>query len=142
MSTALSARGGCDPGERSSAPTPVAHVRAARALAAHFATSCVLEYGREHWEAKVAGLPMPGAGPMAGEEASPLPGWTDDEFLHIADHVPDVGAEQLPRHLESVDPTGQERALVVDGDDPPGTEHEGAADVAELMKLVPKDYQP
>lgn len=55
-----------------------------RALAAHFATSCVLEYGREHWEAKVAGLPMPGAGPVAGEEASPLPGWTDDEFLHIA----------------------------------------------------------
>lgn len=47
-------------------------------LAAHFAAdprgSFVLEYGREHWEKKVAGLAMDG----------PLPGWTDEEFLHIA----------------------------------------------------------
>jgi NadR type nicotinamide-nucleotide adenylyltransferase len=53
-----------------------------RALAAHHATACVLEYGREHWEQKVAGLPMPGA-PGADPEA-PLPAWSDDEFVHIA----------------------------------------------------------
>lgn len=53
------------------------------ALAEHFATSCVLEYGREHWERKVAGLPMPGSS-TDGAAASPLPGWSDDEFVHIA----------------------------------------------------------
>ena len=43
-------------------------------LAKHYSTECVLEYGREYWEKKVAGLPMDG----------PLPGWTEDEFVHIA----------------------------------------------------------
>lgn len=44
-----------------------------QALAAHFGTSYVLEYGREHWEQKLAGhtLELP-------------PGWTRDEFVHIA----------------------------------------------------------
>jgi NadR type nicotinamide-nucleotide adenylyltransferase len=43
-------------------------------LAGHYATSWVPEYGREYWEKKVAGLRMDG----------PLPGWTDEEFVHIA----------------------------------------------------------
>lgn len=43
-------------------------------LADRFATAWVPEYGREHWERKVAGLPMDG----------PLPGWTDEEFRQIA----------------------------------------------------------
>jgi HTH-type transcriptional regulator, transcriptional repressor of NAD biosynthesis genes len=46
----------------------------AQLLAEHFETRWVAEYGREHWERKVAGLPMDG----------PLPGWTPDEFVHIA----------------------------------------------------------
>jgi HTH-type transcriptional regulator, transcriptional repressor of NAD biosynthesis genes len=46
----------------------------AQALARHFGTTWVPEYGREHWERKVAGLPM----------AGPLPAWSDDEFVHIA----------------------------------------------------------
>jgi NadR type nicotinamide-nucleotide adenylyltransferase len=46
----------------------------AAALAERFGTRWVPEYGREYWEAKVSGLSMDG----------PLPGWTSDEFLHIA----------------------------------------------------------
>ena len=46
----------------------------AQKLATHFKTDWVPEYGREHWERKVAGLTM----------ADPLPGWTPDEFVHIA----------------------------------------------------------
>jgi len=46
----------------------------AEMLARRYATAWVPEYGREYWEAKVAGLPMDG----------PLPNWTSDEFLHIA----------------------------------------------------------
>jgi len=46
----------------------------ARLLAERFQTSWVPEYGREHWERKVQGLPMNG----------PLPGWTSEEFIHIA----------------------------------------------------------
>jgi HTH-type transcriptional regulator, transcriptional repressor of NAD biosynthesis genes len=46
----------------------------AQHLARRFDTVWVPEYGREHWEKKVAGLSMDG----------PLPGWTPDEFLHIA----------------------------------------------------------
>jgi nicotinamide riboside kinase len=34
----------------------------------------VPEYGREHWERKVAGLRM----------SDPLPAWSPEEFLHIA----------------------------------------------------------
>ncbi|HVT79771.1 MAG TPA: AAA family ATPase [Phycisphaerae bacterium] len=46
----------------------------AAALAAKYQTAWVPEYGRQYWEKKVAGLHMHG----------PLPGWTDEEFLHIA----------------------------------------------------------
>lgn len=46
----------------------------ARLLAERLETAWVPEYGREHWEKKVAGLTMDG----------PLPGWTDEEFVHIA----------------------------------------------------------
>jgi HTH-type transcriptional regulator, transcriptional repressor of NAD biosynthesis genes len=43
-------------------------------LAEHFGTTYVLEYGREHWEKKVAGRSM----------TDPLPSWSSSEFLHIA----------------------------------------------------------
>lgn len=46
----------------------------AQQLAEQFQTQWVPEYGREHWEQKVYGLTMD----------DPLPGWTDDEFVHIA----------------------------------------------------------
>jgi NadR type nicotinamide-nucleotide adenylyltransferase len=46
----------------------------AQRLSEHYQTAWVAEYGREHWEKKVAGLSMDGA----------LPGWSDDEFVHIA----------------------------------------------------------
>jgi len=46
----------------------------AERLAHHYGTVWVAEYGREHWEKKVAGLEM----------TDPLPRWEDDEFLHIA----------------------------------------------------------
>ncbi|QDV79626.1 AAA family ATPase [Botrimarina mediterranea] len=46
----------------------------ANMLADRWQTTWVPEYGREHWERKVAGLPMSG----------PLPVWTDEEFVHIA----------------------------------------------------------
>ncbi len=46
----------------------------AAALAQHFRTQWVPEYGREYWEKKVAGLDVHG----------PLPGWEDEEFVHIA----------------------------------------------------------
>ncbi|WP_435018608.1 AAA family ATPase [Tundrisphaera sp. TA3] len=46
----------------------------AQLLARHFDTAWVPEYGREHWERKVAGLTMD----------DPPPAWTPDEFVHIA----------------------------------------------------------
>lgn len=46
----------------------------AQELAQAYGTAWVPEYGREYWEKKVAGLSMDG----------PLPGWTEDEFVHIA----------------------------------------------------------
>jgi len=47
----------------------------AEQLACHYRTQWVPEYGREHWERKVAGLSM----------NAPLPGWTSEEFVHIAE---------------------------------------------------------
>jgi len=44
-------------------------------LAAHYATVWVAEYGREHWEKKIAAMDAPGE----------IPAWTDDEFIHIAE---------------------------------------------------------
>lgn len=46
-------------------------------LAAHYRTAWVPEYGREHWEAKVAGL-------SPDEMLRNPPGWSDDEFVAIA----------------------------------------------------------
>lgn len=46
----------------------------AEMLARRFQTVWVPEYGREHWEQKVAGLSMD----------DPLPAWSVDEFRHIA----------------------------------------------------------
>jgi NadR type nicotinamide-nucleotide adenylyltransferase len=46
----------------------------AQALAERYKTVWVPEYGREHWERKVAGLNMD----------DPLPAWTDNEFVDIA----------------------------------------------------------
>ncbi len=46
----------------------------ARRLAERFNTVWVPEYGREHWEQKVAGLSM----------NDPLPSWSREEFVHIA----------------------------------------------------------
>lgn len=46
----------------------------AELLARHYQTTWVPEYGREHWEQKIAGHDL---------LASP-PGWADEEFVHIA----------------------------------------------------------
>lgn len=46
----------------------------AQKLAERFSTTWVPEYGREHWEKKVAGIPM----------SDPLPSWSHEEFVHIA----------------------------------------------------------
>lgn len=46
----------------------------AQQLAERFETTWVPEYGREHWEKKVAGLAM----------SDPLPSWSPEEFVHIA----------------------------------------------------------
>jgi NadR type nicotinamide-nucleotide adenylyltransferase len=46
----------------------------AQLLANRFNTTWVPEYGREHWERKVAGFTMNDA----------LPGWSLEEFVHIA----------------------------------------------------------
>jgi HTH-type transcriptional regulator, transcriptional repressor of NAD biosynthesis genes len=67
----------------------------AQALAERYGTAWVPEFGREHWERKVAGLPMDG----------PLPGWTSDEFRLIA-------AEQQRREDEAA--RGANRVLVCD----------------------------
>ncbi len=64
----------------------------AKQLADHYQTTWVPEYGREHWERKVAGLSMTG----------PLPGWTRDEFIHIAQeqqHREDMAARIANRVL-------------------------------------------
>jgi nicotinamide riboside kinase/ribosomal protein S18 acetylase RimI-like enzyme len=44
-------------------------------LAAYYETEWVGEYGREHWERKIAAMNAPGE----------IPAWTDDEFIHIAE---------------------------------------------------------
>ncbi len=47
-----------------------------QALAEHYDTVWVAEYGREHWETKIAAQNTP-----PGE----TPAWTHDEFIHIAE---------------------------------------------------------
>ena len=46
----------------------------ARQLAEHFDTVWVPEFGREHWERKIAGLRV----------TDPPPSWSSDEFVEIA----------------------------------------------------------
>lgn len=67
----------------------------AQLLAERFATSWVPEYGREHWERKVAGLSM----------SDLLPGWNSEEFVHIA-------TEQ--QHRENAAARSANRVLICD----------------------------
>jgi NadR type nicotinamide-nucleotide adenylyltransferase len=104
-------------------------------LARHFGSTWVAEYGREYWERKVAGLPMDG----------PLPGWTSDEFVHIA-------AEQQRRENEAA--RAARRVLLCDTNAfATGTWHErylgsrcpavdaiGDRDVAHLYLLTEPDF--
>jgi len=64
-------------------------------LAAHYATAWVAEYGREHWERKIAAQDVPGE----------IPAWTGDEFIHIAE-------EQQRRENEAA--TRANRVLICD----------------------------
>jgi len=66
------------------------------ALAAHYGTVWVAEYGREHWENKIAAQNTP-----PGE----TPAWSDDEFIHIAE-------EQQRRENEAA--TRANRVLICD----------------------------
>lgn len=66
------------------------------ALAAHYDTVWVAEYGREHWENKIAAQHTP-----PGE----TPAWSDDEFIHIAE-------EQQRRENEAA--TRANRVLICD----------------------------
>lgn len=47
----------------------------AEKMARYYSTEWVQEYGREHWERKVAGLSL----------NETLPSWSSDEFVHIAE---------------------------------------------------------
>ena len=107
----------------------------AAALAGRYATAWVPEYGREHWERKVAGLPMTG----------PLPAWSLAEFRAIA-------AEQQRR--EDAAARSANRVLFCDTNAfATGTWHErylgtrdeetdavGRADRADLYLLTAPDF--
>lgn len=104
-------------------------------LAEHFRTLWVPEYGREYWEQKVAGRSMDG----------PLPGWTSDEFVHIA-------AEQQRR--ENLAARSANKVLIADTNAfATGMWHEryrghrdaavdavGAADKIDLYLLTEPDF--
>lgn len=106
----------------------------AQRLAEKFDTIWVPEYGREHWEKKVAGLSM----------SDPLPGWSQEEFVHIA-------AEQQARENRLA--RGANRVLICDTNAfATGTWHEryyqhrdarvdaiGAADKVDLYLLTAPD---
>lgn len=107
----------------------------AQTLARHYHTAWVPEYGREYWEKKVAGLPMDG----------PLPGWADEEFVHIA-------GEQQRR--ENAAARTANRVLFCDtnalatgmwferyqGRRHPAVDALGARDVAHLYLLTEPDF--
>lgn len=107
----------------------------ARILAEHYRTNWVPEYGREHWERKVTGLDVTNG---------PLPGWTVEEFIHIA-------AEQQRR--ENLAARTANRVLICDTNAfATGTWHEryrgtheprvdaiGAADRVHLYLLTSPD---
>jgi NadR type nicotinamide-nucleotide adenylyltransferase len=106
----------------------------AQQLAERFNTIWVPEYGREHWEKKVAGLVM----------SDPLPSWSHDEFVQIA-------AEQQAR--ENLLARQANRVLICDTNAfATGTWHEryyqsrdarvdaiGAADKVDLYLLMAPD---
>lgn len=106
-------------------------------LAEHYATVWVAEYGREHWERKIAEQKTP-----AGE----TPAWSDDEFVHIAE-------EQQRRENEAA--ARANRVLICDtnafatatwferyaGTRHPEVDAIGARDIADLY-LIPSPDVP
>jgi NadR type nicotinamide-nucleotide adenylyltransferase len=106
-------------------------------LAEHYATVWVAEYGREHWERKIAEQKTP-----AGE----TPAWSDDEFVHIAE-------EQQRRENEAA--ARANRVLICDtnafatatwferyaGRRHPEVDAIGARDIADLY-LIPSPDVP
>ncbi|TWT48951.1 AAA family ATPase [Botrimarina hoheduenensis] len=106
----------------------------AQQLAERFSTTWVAEYGREHWERKVAGHSM----------SDPLPSWSHEEFVEIA-------AEQQAR--ENLLAREANRVLICDTNAfATGTWHEryyqsrdarvdtiGAADKVDLYLLTAPD---
>jgi NadR type nicotinamide-nucleotide adenylyltransferase len=105
-------------------------------LAAHYDTVWVAEYGREHWEKKIAEQGVPGE----------IPAWTDDEFIHIAE-------EQQRRENEAA--TRANRVLICDtnafatatwferyaGTRHPDVDALGARDIVDLY-LIPSPDVP
>lgn len=106
-------------------------------LAAHYNTVWVAEYGREHWERKIAEQKT-----AAGE----TPAWSDDEFVHIAE-------EQQRRENEAA--ARANRVLVCDtnafatatwferyaGTRHPAVDAIGARDIVDLY-LIPSPDVP
>ena len=105
----------------------------AAALAGTFGTTWVAEYGREHWEQK------------AVRWETTTPGWTPDEFLHIAQEQQrrreDLAARSSPSVLfcdtnATVTGTWYERYL---GHRSSAVDAVGATDVADLYLLTDVD---
>lgn len=106
-------------------------------LAAHFDTVWVPEYGREHWEKKIADQHLSGGD---------IPTWTDAEFIHIAE-------EQQRRENEAA--TRANRVLICDtnafatgtwyeryaGKRHPEVDAIGARDIVDLY-LIPSPDVP
>jgi len=105
-------------------------------LAAHYGTVWVAEYGREHWEKKIAEKDVHGE----------IPAWTDDEFIHIAE-------EQQSRENEAA--SRANRVLICDtnafatatwferyaGTRHPEVDALGARDIVDLY-LIPSPDVP
>lgn len=107
----------------------------ARELAQRLTTHCVLEYGREYWEKKVAGLDMNG----------PLPAFTSDEFVTIASEQ-QRREDELARSANKVlicdtnafaTGTWHERYM---GFRSPAVDAIGAADKVDLYLLTEPDF--
>lgn len=103
-------------------------------LAAHYGTVWVAEYGREHWEKKIAEQDVPGE----------IPAWTDDEFVHIA---------EVQQSRENEAATRANRVLICDtnafatatwferyaGTRYPEVDAIGARDIVDLYLIPPPD---
>ncbi len=103
-------------------------------LAAHYGTVWVAEYGREHWEKKIAEQDVPGE----------IPAWTDDEFVHIA---------EVQQSRENEAATRANRVLICDtnafatatwferyaGTRHPEVDAIGARDIVDLYLIPPPD---